>query len=182
MVSKILFRLARQAPASLVGIGFELFAPIIPVPRLMEKRGVMFFKHPAPIAETHWLGVPKQAIRSVHALKADDKEHRKRLIGILTGFSDLAERNNIRNYTILVNAGAFQDVSQLHFHLFSPPHKFSGKPLHEVVAPKIEIPPLQMDAMIDQFFVARDWAIQHSPAQFSLSLQSRKPLVWQIYG
>lgn len=118
MLKRALFQIARSPAAGMfIGFAFAHLARVLPLDRLAENERAIVFRHPAPVREVHWLGVPKIRLPSLAALDLADGETRVCVTAVFQALVQAAEREGIRPYTILVNGGAYQDVSQLHFHL-----------------------------------------------------------------
>jgi len=85
---------------------------------LHETDTLLAFWHPCPSYAAHILLVPKKAIVRLAALTpSDDVFH----VDVLRTAEKLVAELGLAagNYQLLVNAGAYQDVPQLHFHLIA---------------------------------------------------------------
>lgn len=109
------FWIARlRAAGPVVRLGFAHGTRFLPVERLCETDAVLAFRHPSPSTPGHTLIVPKRAIRGVEDLTPRDGPL---LVEILQVARLLAASSGAASYQMVVNAGAFQDIRQLHFHL-----------------------------------------------------------------
>lgn len=114
MIKRLLFKIARSPVAGLfIGFAFARLTRLMPLARIMEDKAVIVFEHPKPFWETHWLAVPKQRVPSIMAA------NRETLGNLLPMIQHAAAQLDAP--VMLVNAGEYQDVPQLHFHLTSGP-------------------------------------------------------------
>lgn len=113
-----LFKIARSPIGHfIVGWVFAYASFLLPVKRLYETKTIIAFHHPKPSYQPiHILIIPKKIIRSVNALTAVDGNT---LIEIVQTANHIAQQINLKHYQLIVNAGAYQDVMQLHFHLIA---------------------------------------------------------------
>ena len=188
MIKRLLFQIARSPVASsFIGFAFAHLSWLMPVKRIMENERVIVFEHPKPFWETHWLAVPKQRVPSIMACEAETLHH-------LLPMIQTAARE-LESPVMLVNAGAYQDVPQLHFHLTSGLDKHGGawgreryvgdagdglsvtphpRPLREVHW-QVHLPHTpafleveQWDAVVDAFVAAREQAQQMRLTAFTI--------------
>lgn len=120
-MSRFLFRIARllsrsRVTGALVGFTFRHLSAFLPVRRVRETHRVTCFHHPRPSFRDHLLVVPKRAFTDLPALLSPDA---------CPWWTDLLESARITvdtwgwsAYSFGVNAGAYQDVAQVHFHLY----------------------------------------------------------------
>ncbi|MFN8637329.1 MAG: HIT domain-containing protein [Chloroflexota bacterium] len=116
-LARALFRLARTRPAGwLVRAGFAYGAALLPVRRVAQTDRAIAFHHPAPSWRPHVLVVPRRPIPSFLSLRT---EHAPLFGEIVRLAFSLAETHAlyVNGFAVLVNGGAYQDVSQLHVHL-----------------------------------------------------------------
>jgi len=117
-VNNFLVTLARSSLGSLlIGWVFAHASFILPLKRVRETKTIIAFHHPQPNYATHIILIPKKAIRGVHAITRADGDT---LIEIVQTANQIARELNLSHYKLIVNAGAYQDVMQLHFHLINP--------------------------------------------------------------
>ncbi len=115
----ILLRFARSKIGSyLVSWLFAYLSFLIPVKRVVESDDLLAFHHPKPSYPVHILLVPKVAISGINELSTSDG-------GLLLEVMKLAQNLITKlgpspsGYRLVLNAGAYQEVPQLHFHLIS---------------------------------------------------------------
>lgn len=101
-----------------VGIVFARLSFLLPVRRVYNSKRLLAFQHPKPGYAAHYLIVPKQRIRSLADLKRINAEL---LLEIIKCADHIAERLGIKDVgaRLVLNAGAYQEVPQLHFHLIA---------------------------------------------------------------
>ena len=109
-----------RSPLARIIIGW-IFAHIsfaLPVKRLRETETLIAFRHPKPSYPVHILLVPKKAIGSLADLTPADNAF---LADVFRTVPELAAELKLTasGYRLIVNAGAYQDVPQLHFHLIA---------------------------------------------------------------
>lgn len=116
-LAQSLFQIARSNLGGIViGWNFAYMTDFMPINKIYETEKVLAFYHPAPTHDLHILIAPKRKVRSLMALK--DEQF---LAEIVQAAQHLVEELQLekRGYSLLVNGGQYQDVSQLHFHLIS---------------------------------------------------------------
>jgi len=119
MVVKFLLQLARsRLSGTLIGWVFARCSFLLPVRRLYESETLLAFMHPRPSYPVHVLLVPKKALRGLGDVQTSDAGL---LLEILQAGHALAESLHLtdKGYQLILNAGAYQDVPQLHVHLIS---------------------------------------------------------------
>ena len=114
-MGSILINLARSSLGSLfIGWVFAHASFILPLKRIHETKTLIAFHHPKPSYATHIILIPKKAIRGIQAITRADGDT---LIEIVQTANQIGRELNLSDYKLIVNAGAYQDVMQLHFHL-----------------------------------------------------------------
>jgi histidine triad (HIT) family protein len=118
-ISKKAFELAKSPIGDLIiGLAFGRFSKLLPITRIKETDKVIAFWHPKPFWEKHIVLVPKKAIKSIATLTQEDCLFISEIYLVAKEIvKELGWDNN--GYTILVNGGERQDISQIHFHLQS---------------------------------------------------------------
>lgn len=117
-----MFSLARtlnnRLGAFLFGFLFAHMSFAIPVKRLRETDTLLAFHHPRPSYPLHILLVPKCAIRSLGALRAQDNDF---LADLYQSVQSLVAEFDLEasGYRLIVNGGKYQETPQLHFHLIA---------------------------------------------------------------
>lgn len=115
LIAALAWRFARSRwGGRLVGLVFARLSFLLPVRRVIEPRGLIAFHHPAPAQEVHILIVPKKALAGVATLGEQDGALLREVL-LLAG--EIAEELRLPGFQLIVNAGGFQEVPQLHFHL-----------------------------------------------------------------
>jgi len=100
-----------------VGQVFARAAPLLPVEKLLVNPLALVFEHPHPSWETHYLIVPRSAIKDIFTLL--EPEHKKVLETVLSSIQRSLNLSKLKPpaYSLTVNGGLRQDVKQVHFHL-----------------------------------------------------------------
>lgn len=112
MIRRLLLDLARLPIfAHLIGWVFARASFLLPVRRLADTPTLVAFQHPRPAYPVHILIVPKKAIPSLAQLTPTDGPF---LVDMLAAARALAP-----GCRLVANAGAYQSIPQLHFHLIS---------------------------------------------------------------
>ena len=115
----ILLRIARSKIGTyLVPWFFTHLSFLLPVKREFESKELLVFHHPWPSYPVHILLVPKKPIAGIDALITKDNEL---LLEVMkTAQSLVNEFEPVESgYRLILNAGAYQEVPQLHFHLIT---------------------------------------------------------------
>lgn len=123
---RILFYLARTAVfGAVVGWIFAHMSFVIPVNRLRETDLLVAFYHPKPSYPLHILIVPKRQIRSMMSIQPTDADF---LVDLMTTVQSLVKdlKLDATGYSLITNGGDYQDVPQLHYHLYSFDEKFNN--------------------------------------------------------
>jgi len=119
MLKNFLLQLARSALTEpLLGWFFAHGSFLLPVKRLYESETLLAFRHPRPSYPVHVLLVPKKVIRGLVDVQTSDAGL---LMEIFQTGHALAESLHLtdKGYQLILNAGAYQEVPQLHVHLIS---------------------------------------------------------------
>ncbi|MBM3145787.1 MAG: HIT domain-containing protein [Chloroflexi bacterium] len=95
---------------------FTHMSSFLPMKRVYESDSVLAFHHPRPSYPVHFLLVAKKAIPGVADLEPADGGLLLEIMKIAQGFAGQNEPTE-SGYRLILNAGAYQDVPQLHFHL-----------------------------------------------------------------
>jgi histidine triad (HIT) family protein len=88
----------------------------LPVKRIKQTEALLVFHHPSPEYDIHILLVPKKAIADLNALTDLDDQL---ILEVFRTVKLLVEEFDLTDYRLIVNAGDYQKVPQLHFHLVS---------------------------------------------------------------
>ena len=120
MLKQALFHMAK-APfmGKVIGIAFRYFSWAIPGKKLYNSRDVISFYHPKPSYKNHILIVPKKAITNLQQLASDKfQEYFVKLWN--AAWNIYATHSEYQDSFVLVaNGGRRQEVSQVHFHMFT---------------------------------------------------------------
>ena len=99
----------------------------IPVNRLRETDLLLAFYHPKPSYPLHILIVPKRQIHSMMmTLQPSDVDF---LVDLMATVQSLVQEFHLdeTGYSLITNGGDYQDVPQLHYHLYSFDEKFKNE-------------------------------------------------------
>lgn len=93
----------------------KIVAGEIPVPKEYEDESLVVFKSNKPDAPVHVLLVPKRHIESIKVVSDQDVD----ILGKIQVMArKMAEKLGIANgYKLALNAGRFQEVMHIHYHL-----------------------------------------------------------------
>ena len=93
----------------------KIVAGEIPAKFVYEDEEIVAFPDIHPQADTHILIVPREHISGLPDVS---DEHQKLLGRIQVKIAEIAKDQQVNSgYKVLVNAGRFQEVPHLHFHL-----------------------------------------------------------------
>ncbi len=98
--------------------GFDHFASLLPVRKLVSSDTIIAFKHPRPSWDIHFLLVPKRGLRGFLWLTEDSVQYFADILEEAQSLADTWSLNR-SDITLMVNGGKYQDVGQLHFHLLA---------------------------------------------------------------
>lgn len=117
-MKKTLLRLARSEVGSrAVRLVIRLAPRLLPGKRIYHSKTLIAFLHPVPAYPVHVLLVPLQALTGPAALQ---NEHAGLLREIWNASVYIAASMSLpTGWRLVVNAGHFQDVGVLHFHLIA---------------------------------------------------------------
>ncbi len=93
---------------------------MLPITRVCENDRAIGFAHPSPTYRDHTLLVPRKAIPDFPALLTSD--HFSYLAEILEMARQVIDDGGWTDYSLGVNGGRYQDVAQVHFHLYREVH------------------------------------------------------------
>ena len=96
------------------------FSMISPVRRLLLEQSAIVFYHPRPSWPTHVLLVPRCAIGSYRDIAPTNVHMVSSLFSLAPRVAYMLQLGP-REYSLLLNGEARQDVGQLHVHLVAPP-------------------------------------------------------------
>jgi diadenosine tetraphosphate (Ap4A) HIT family hydrolase len=110
----------------LIGTAFEHLAWMIPINRISESGSLLVFPHPAPSFRNHILLVPKRRLATLNDLL--DPACGGLLSELIQAAKGCLESDEWKFWSLGVNAGAYQDVMQVHFHLYAERVFFEREP------------------------------------------------------
>jgi diadenosine tetraphosphate (Ap4A) HIT family hydrolase len=121
VIAAWLFGLARwvskhPVTGRLIGFGFQFGSWLIPVKPIVVNKWVIAFPHPKPSYENHVLVIPKRAIATFTDLLLP--ENQRYLFELFNTAQALAKTWGWAGFSFGVNGGAYQEVRQVHFHLY----------------------------------------------------------------
>ena len=98
---------------------FAHASALLPVKRLAETKNMIAFWHPRPAYRVHVLLIPKKAITDLAELSypeccilIDDMIRTAGQLTVELGLQD-------QDYRLILNAGGYQEIPQLHVHLIA---------------------------------------------------------------
>ena len=102
-----------------IGTIFRYFWWVIPVKKIYNSKDSIAFYHPKPSYKNHIVIVPKRAIANLQQLASEEfQEYFVMLLGTVKKI--YAAHSEYRDSFVLVaNGGKRQEVSQVHFHMFT---------------------------------------------------------------
>lgn len=83
---------------------------------IRESDKTLVVKHPMPLAELHYVVVPKKDIRNAADLSDEDQEY---LMDAYAVMADIIKEKGLFDYKIITNGPGFQTMGYFHFHLVS---------------------------------------------------------------
>ncbi len=85
----------------------------LPSQNVFETESVLVFKTIKPVAEYHYLVVPKKHVKSFMELGDDIKDMKD-------AAQEVIKQNNIASgYKLIFNGGKYQEVMHIHWHLLA---------------------------------------------------------------
>ncbi|MCH7604661.1 HIT domain-containing protein [Patescibacteria group bacterium] len=107
-------------PNELVGlltsVGIQKFPAAISPFIIRESDKTLVVKHPVPLAELHYVVIPKIDIKDAADLTEKDQEY---LIDSYAVMADIIKEKGLFDYKIITNGPGFQTMGYFHFHLVS---------------------------------------------------------------
>ena len=135
MLKQALFHIAK-APfmGRIIEFAFRYFCRAIPVKKLYNSKDSIAFYHPKPSYKNHIVIVPKRAIANLQQLASE--EFQEYFVMLLRTVKKIyAAHPEYRDSFVLVaNGGRRQEVSQVHFHMFTDYDVVNAKwEIHRVI-------------------------------------------------
>ncbi|MBP3578098.1 MAG: HIT family protein [Lachnospiraceae bacterium] len=102
-----------------IGITFRYFSRAIPVKKLYNSKDIVAFYHPKPSYKNHIVIVPKRAIANLQQLASEEfQEYFVMLLRTVKKiYATYPEYQD--SFVLVANGGRRQEVSQVHFHMFT---------------------------------------------------------------
>ena len=127
-MKRLLFQVARGMSRSrglgrLIGLTFQYFHFLLPIRNSSEEDDILVFPHPRPSFAHHCLAVPKRSIPAFQDLI--DQSNLSLFLAIAREGRRIIREQSWSAYSVGVNGGAYQDVSQVHFHLYAEAEHWS---------------------------------------------------------
>jgi len=121
VIAQALFRFARWVSkhpltGRLIGWGFQYGSWLIPIKPIVTNRKLIAFPHPKPSYDSHVLVIPKQAIPTFPELLKPQHQHY--LVALFEAVQALTQQWGWDSFSFGVNGGVYQEVRQVHFHLY----------------------------------------------------------------
>lgn len=192
LLGKLAFQVALSPTGSvIVGQTFARAAPLLPIKKRLMTPLAIAFDHPSPAWDTHYLIVPRKAVRTIFTLL--EHANQEALEDVIGAASQLLTISDLEppNYSLIVNGGLRQDVRQVHFHLnddsSTVPFDMAGGPavlataaytvfqlaeesgLHLVIMPKEAQPPLSQWASVPSYVIQHPLPLTELEERFKLT-------------
>jgi len=114
-MENLIFQIAKlNILSKLVGKTFEYASKIIPIKRIFEDKYIIAFNHPKPLYKIHILLIPKKEIKDITELY----KYPQYSNAILKAINVIKDKLNTNDLHIVTNIGKYQEIKQLHFHLY----------------------------------------------------------------
>ena len=114
-MKKLLLKIARiPALGKLVGWVVKYFGSLLPLKKVVDNREIIVFHHPMPSSSVHLLAMLKAQVPDVRSITP------QQFSSVLSAASEAAKKLNLSapHILVLTNGGRFQEVKQLHFHIY----------------------------------------------------------------
>jgi diadenosine tetraphosphate (Ap4A) HIT family hydrolase len=112
-MGKLLFRVARlKIMGVLVGFALAYLPFLVPVKKIMQNKHAVAFWHPAAAYPDHALIIPRKVAPTAFDLTDAD-------FAAVVEMATQMRKGDVRDFALVINSGARQDVMQAHFHLFT---------------------------------------------------------------
>lgn len=117
-----------------IGIAFRYFSRAIPVKKLYNSKDIVAFYHPKPSYKYHIVLVPKRAVANLQQLASDKCQEYFEKIWEAAGHIQNAHPEYRDSFVLVANGGKRQEVSQVHFHMFTDYDVVNAKwEIHRVI-------------------------------------------------
>ncbi len=148
MLKQALFNIAKfPFMGRFIGLSFQYFSLVIPVKKVYSSKDIVAFYHPKPSYKNHIVIVPKRAIANLQQLASE--EFQEYFVKLWKAVKEIytAHPEYQDSFVLVVNGGRRQEISQVHFHMFTN---------HDVVnadwETHTEIPPVSPGFIINEHF------------------------------
>ncbi|OHA62697.1 MAG: hypothetical protein A3E07_00230 [Candidatus Wildermuthbacteria bacterium RIFCSPHIGHO2_12_FULL_45_9] len=94
-------------------VGIQRTANLLPFVE-QETDKTVLMRHPFPLADIHYVAVPKKDIKDPSQLTDEDKEY---LADAFAVMGAKIREEGLKKYKIITNGPGYQSVGYLHFHL-----------------------------------------------------------------
>lgn len=120
MLKQALFHIAK-APfmGRFIRFAFRYFCRAIPVKKLYISKDIVAFYHPKPSYKNHIVFVPKRAIANLQQLASDKYQEYFMKLWEAVWYIQSAHPEYRDSFVLVANGGKRQEVSQVHFHMFT---------------------------------------------------------------
>lgn len=120
MLKEFLFRIAK-APfmGRIIGNAFRFCGSTIPVKKVLINRDVISFVHPKPCYPNHIILSPRKAISDLHQLTTDAEGFYFAKIWEAAMQLARTKHEYAEGFMLVANGGKKQEVSQVHFHMYT---------------------------------------------------------------
>jgi len=107
-------------PNELVGllgsVGIQKLPAVLEPLIIRESDKTIVVKHPFPLAELHYVIIPKKDIKNAAYISEADTEY---LMDAYAVMADIIKEKGLIDYKIITNGPGFQTMGYFHFHLVS---------------------------------------------------------------
>lgn len=94
---------------------FENYSKILPLKTVFENDFVLAFFHSKPSYPKHIIITPKKQIKDLTELTNNEIY----ITEIFKAVPVILEKEKMTDYHLVVNGGEYQNIKQVHFHLYS---------------------------------------------------------------
>ena len=120
MLKQALFYIAKSPfMGKFIGLAFQYFSLAIPVKKVYRSKDIVAFYHPKPSYKNHIVIVPKRAIANLQQMASE--EFQEYFVKLWMAVKEIytAHPEYQGSFVLVVNGGRRQEISQVHFHMFT---------------------------------------------------------------